>query len=123
MLRWVRKLHWVMLPFGVVAALLLWVSGSSVWWMSLSVSVLSLLGLATMGPAIRRAEAHGPNDPATRDERRRRAERMTLALIAVFTVIAVVVGLMVDGPGLAIFLGLMMAVCAPLGILFGRRLY
>jgi len=121
MLRWVRRLQLVMVPAGLVLALLLWAADLPVWWLGLVVAGMALLSLATIGGSIRRAEQHGPNDPATRPARRRRAERMTLILFAAFTAVAVVVALVAEGPGLAIALGLLMAVSAPLGLWLSRR--
>jgi hypothetical protein len=120
-LRWVRRLQFVMLPGGLLIALLLRAEDLGGWWLGLAVSAMALLSLATIGPSIRRAERHGPNDPATRPQRIRRAERVTLAWFGAFTVAAVAVGYAVDGPGLAIFLGALMIVGAAGGIWAFRR--
>jgi hypothetical protein len=68
-----------------------------------------------------RATQRAPNDPATRPARRRRAERLTLLLAGAFTAMGVAVGLVVQGPGLAIALALPMALGVPLGFWAYRR--
>jgi hypothetical protein len=100
MLRWVRRLNVAMLGVGVLVALLLW----PMWWFGAGIAVLALLSLATIGSAIERAEAHGPNDPATRPERRRRAERVTYGVFGAFGLIVAVIGLFVEGPLFAVVL-------------------
>jgi hypothetical protein len=121
MLRWVRKVDIVMIPVGLLLALQLWSEDVGVWWLALAVPGLALLGLATIGPAIRKAEAHGPNDPATRSARRRRAERLTFALFGLFIAVAVVVALLVEGAGLAIPLGVLLSLTWGFGIWLSRR--
>jgi hypothetical protein len=120
-LRWVRRLQIAMLPVGLLITLMLRAEGLNAWWLGLVVSALALLSLATIGPAIRRAEQHGPNDPATRPRRVRRAERVTLVYFGVFTVAAAAVGYAIEGPGLAIFLAVLMLLSAFLGIWLFRR--
>jgi hypothetical protein len=115
-LRWVRRVHLVMLPASVLVALVLWADHASAWWLALLPAVFGVAGLATIGPAIRRAEAHGPNDPATRPARLRRAQRVTLVTFSGFTLVAVVVSLAVEGPGLAITMGVLMSVSLALGL-------
>jgi hypothetical protein len=121
MLRWVRRLQLVMVAAGLALALLLWAADLPVWWLGLVVAGMALLSLATIGDSIRRAEQHGPNDPATRPARRRRAERLTLSVAGAVTAIGVAVGLAVEGPGLALALALPMAVGVPLGFWVFRR--
>jgi hypothetical protein len=121
MLRWVRGLYPVMIAFGLLLTLLTWASGMGMWWLGLVVAGLGVSGYATIGSSIRRAEAHGPNDPATRPERMRRAERLTLACAAGVTAVVVIVSLLADGPGLALALGLMLSLGAVLGIWVFRR--
>jgi hypothetical protein len=72
MLRWVRGVELFKIPLGLVMALLLHEQGLGAWWIGLVVAALGLIGFATIGPATRRAEEHGPNDPATRPARLRR---------------------------------------------------
>jgi hypothetical protein len=120
-LRWVRRLQLVMLPSGLLIALLLRADDLGAWWLGLAVSAGALLSLATIGPAIERAERHGPNDPATRSQRVRRAERVTLTWCGVMTVAAAGIGYAVEGAGLAIALALLMGVGAALGFWVFRR--
>jgi hypothetical protein len=79
------------------------------------------VSVATMGPALRRAEAHGPNDPATRPERLRRAERITVAMAGAMTVVIAVVALVIEGPGLAITIAGLMLISVPPGLWLARR--
>jgi hypothetical protein len=118
-LRWVRRLHIVLIPGGLLIALALRPDGP--WWLGLVVSACSALSLATIGPAIGRAERHGPNDPATRPQRVRRAQRVTLAWFGAFTVAAAAVGYAVDGAGLAITLAVLLGVGGAAGIWAFRR--
>ena len=121
MLRWVRRVNYAMLPLGLVMALALRAGDSPVWWAGLVVAAFAFVSVATIGPAIRRAEEHGPNDPATRPARVRRAERMTLALFGGFGAAAVAVGYAFEGAGLAITLAAVLALGATLGIWLFRR--
>jgi len=63
----------------------------------------------------------GPNDPATRPQRVRRAERLTLIWAGGVTAAAAGVGLAVGGVEAAIALALIMGVSAVLGIWTFRR--
>jgi hypothetical protein len=81
----------------------------------------SLLGLATIGRSIERAEKHGPNDPATRPERFRRAERMTVATFGAMLVVAVAVSLATEGVVLAVALAVLMPLSLVGGIWAFRR--
>ncbi len=121
MLRWVRRLQIVMIPAGLLIALMLRAEDLDAWWLGLVVSGGGVLSLLTIGSSIRRAEQHGPNDPATRPRRVRRAERATLAFAAVLTVAAAGIGWAVDGVGAAIALALLMGVGTALGIWVFRR--
>ena len=121
MLRWVRRLQLVMIPVGLLLALLLRADDLSAWWLGLVVSGGGVLSLATIGPSIRRAERHGPNDPATRPQRVRRAERATLAFAGVFTVAAAGIGLAAGGVEFAIVLALLMSSGSALGFWVFRR--
>jgi hypothetical protein len=120
-LRWVRRIQAVMVPGGALVAALLYAEGLGAWWIGFAISALALVSLATIGPAIRRADAHGPNDPATRPERRRRAERLTLATFGAFMAVALPVAWIAEGPGLAITLAVLMGIGAVLGIWLFRR--
>jgi hypothetical protein len=102
MLRYVRGVDVVMIPLGVVVALILRAEDLDAWWLGLGVSALGILGLATIGRSIRRAEAHGPNDPETKPDRMRRAIRLTGLTFGVPTVIALVVALIIGDAVLAI---------------------
>jgi hypothetical protein len=121
MLRWVRRIHIVMIPGGLLLALLLRSEDLGGWWLGLAVSAMAVIGLATIGPSIRRAERHGPNDPATRPQRVRRAERATLAFMGVFTVAAAAIGFAAEGVGLAITLVVLMGAGGALGVWVFRR--
>jgi hypothetical protein len=121
MLRWVRRVYLVQVPAGLLVALVLWVADLGAWWLGLVVVAIALSGLATIGPSIRRAQARGPNDPATRPARQRRAERLTLASFGAFTAVAVAVSLVTEGAGLAITMGLLLSLGAILGIALFRR--
>jgi hypothetical protein len=120
-LRWVRRLHVVLVPGGLLMALLLWGQGLGGWWLGLVVSACSALSLATIGPAIRRAERHGPNDPATRPQRMRRAERVTLVWAGAMGVVAAAIGYALDGAALAIAVVVLTILSAAAGIWGFRR--
>jgi dipeptide/tripeptide permease len=97
-------------------ALLLRAEGLGAWWLGFAISAMGLIGVATIGSAISRAEAHGPNDPATRPERRRRARRLMVATFGPLAVIAVVVSLVAGQTVLAIVFAVMLPVCLILGL-------
>jgi hypothetical protein len=120
-LRWVRRLHVALIPGGVLMALLLWSEGLGAWWLGLVVSACSALSLATIGSAIRRAERHGPNDPATRPQRMRRAERVTLVWAGAMAVVSAAIGYALEGAGLAIALVVLTGFSAAAGIWGFRR--
>jgi phosphatidylglycerophosphate synthase len=121
MLRWVRRVEMLMIPLGVGLALLLRAGDLGAWWLGLVVSATAIIGLATIGPAIRRAEAHGPNDPGTRAERERRAKRLTIATFSALTAIAVVVSLAAGEPLLAIVFAVLLPVSLALGLRLAPR--
>jgi len=121
MLRWVRRLQLVMIPVGLLIALLLRAEDLGAWWLGLVVCGGGVLSVATIGPSIRRAERHGPNDPATRPQRARRAERLTLIWVGGVIAAAAGVGLAVGGVEAAIAVALIMGVSAVLGIWTFRR--
>jgi hypothetical protein len=114
----VRRIDGVALPLGLVAAVVLSAEGISAWWLGLVPATFGLLGLLTIGPAIRRAELHGPNDPTTRPARVRRAERVTITMFAVFTAVAVGVSLLAEGPGLAVTMGVLLSAGGLLGMVW-----
>jgi hypothetical protein len=120
-LRWVRRIHLWSVPGGLLMAAVLWLAHIGIWWCGLLVTAGSLVSVATMGPALRRAEAHGPNDPATRPERLRRAERITVAMAGAMTVVIAVVALVIEGPGLAITIAGLMLISVPPGLWLARR--
>jgi hypothetical protein len=120
-LRWVRKIYIAMIPVGALVAALLLADHVGAWWLGLVPAALSILGLATIGRSIQRAEAHGPNDPATRPARVRRAERITLAWFSAFTVVVVAVSLFAEGVGLAVTMAVFMSVSCAAGIWLSRR--
>jgi hypothetical protein len=120
-LRWVRRLYLVMIPVGVLVAVLLLAEGLGAWWLGLVVVAMSLIGLATIGTSIRRAEAHGPNDPATRPERARRAERLTIAIFGVFSLVVVAASFWAEGAGLAIAMAVLLSIGLILGLWVFRR--
>jgi hypothetical protein len=121
MLRWMRRLHLVTLPAALLTALVLRADDVAAWWLGLAAAAVSMIRLATIGPAIRRAEARGPNDPATRRARQHRAERVTLALFGALAAIAVVVGYLIEGLGLAITFAATFGLSHALGIWLYRR--
>jgi hypothetical protein len=105
MLRWVRGVELFNIPLGLVMALLLHEQGLGAWWIGLVVAALGLIGFATIGPATRRAEEHGPNDPATRPARLRRARRLTMGIYGGASVVAVVVIALVDSVTVGVVIG------------------
>lgn len=121
MLRWVRRIYLVQVPLGLLVALVLWAADLGAWWLGLVAVAIALSGLATIGRSIRRAEARGPNDPATRPARQRRAERLTLAVFGAFIAVAVAVSLVTEGVGLAITIGVLLSLGLILGIALLRR--
>jgi len=121
MLRWVRRIEVLMIPVGAGLALLLRAEGLGAWWLGFAISAMGLFGVATMGPAIRRAEAHGPNDPATRPQRAQRAERLMLLTFVPLIVAAVVVSLLAGETALAIVFAVLMPVSLILGFWLARR--
>jgi hypothetical protein len=116
MLRWVRRIQVLMIPLGVGLALLLRAEDLGAWWLGLAISAMALISLATIGPAIRRAETHGPNDPATRPARTRRAKRLVVATFGTLVAVAVVISLLAGETVVAIVLAVMMPVCLILGL-------
>jgi preprotein translocase subunit SecD len=117
-LRWVRRVELAFVPFAVLVAVLLAVKDSPVWWLPLASTVLGLLCVATMGPAIRRAEERRTIDPATWA---RRAERGTVATFAALAAIAVLLGYVFSGPGLAAVLAGTFAVSSAAAFAVRRR--
>lgn len=115
-LRWVRRVHFLIVPSGLLVAALLLATGSPVWWIALASTAMSVLGAATMGPVLRRAEQQPPLDPATAPERRRRAMRVTAMMYGVMTIAAGVVIYFVDSLGAAIVVAALMAGGAALGL-------
>jgi hypothetical protein len=122
MLRWVRRVELVIAAAGLVFAGLFWADGLREWWIMVVAAAVGVIGAATTGPAIRRAERRGPNDPSTRPARRRRAERLTLTTFAILTPIYVLVGWLLAGAAGAVAVAVVMALSVPLGIWTWRRL-
>ena len=120
-LRWVRRLHLVIAPLGLLVSAELLAEGASWWWIGIGSTGLALLGAATTGPSIRRAEARGRLDPATAPERRRRARRITASYFAVMAIVSVGLFYVLLGLGAAIFLAVMWLVSGPLGLWLARR--
>ncbi|MEA2312547.1 MAG: hypothetical protein QOE28_2515 [Solirubrobacteraceae bacterium] len=116
MLRWVRRVELVIAAAGLVFAASFWADGLREWWIMLVAAALGAIGAATMGPAIRRAERHGPNDPSTRTARQRRAERLTLTMFAILTLVSVLVCWLAAGTAAAVTVAIVMALSVALGI-------
>jgi hypothetical protein len=99
-LRWVRRVELAFVPFAVLVAILLAADDSPVWWLCCASAVLGLICAATMTPAIRRAERR-QHDPSTWLEWRRRADLLTGVTYAAMAAVAVVLGYVFSGLGLA----------------------
>jgi hypothetical protein len=117
-LRWVRRVELAFVPFAVLVAALLLTKHSPVWWLPLASAVLGLVCAATMGPAIRRAEERGTIDPVAWAQR---AERLTVLTFAALAAIAVVLGYVFSGPGLALVLAGTFAVSSAAAFAARRR--
>jgi hypothetical protein len=102
-LRWVRRVELAFVPFAVLVAILLAADDSPVWWLCCASAVLGLVSAATMTPAIRRAERK-PLDPSAWLEWRRRMELLSGVTYAAMAAIAVVLGYVFSGLGLAAIL-------------------
>jgi hypothetical protein len=102
-LRWVRRVELAFVPFAVLVAILLAADDSPVWWLCCASAVLGLISAATMTPAIRRAERR-PLDPSAWQEWRRRMELLSGVTYAAMAAVAVVLGYVFSGPGLAAIL-------------------
>jgi hypothetical protein len=122
MLRWVRTFDFALIPLGVVVALIMRAEDLGAWWLGFVVSAFGLSGVATIGSAIRKAEEHGPNDPATRPQRMRRALRLTALWLGSFAVVAVIVALLAGETGLAITFAILFPLGGGLGLWLTPRI-
>jgi hypothetical protein len=121
MLRWVRKIDVLSIPAGGLLALLLRSEGLGVWWLGFGLTLTGLVGLATIGPSIRKAERRGPLDPATRPQRRRRARRAMVAWWAVFICAVVAISIAAGSIGFGVYMAVIMLVALALSIWWMRR--
>jgi hypothetical protein len=119
-LRWVRRVELAFVPFAALVAILLAADDSPVWWLCCASAVLGLLSAATMTPAIRRAERR-QHDPSAWREWRRRAELLTGVTYAAMAAVAVVLGWVFSGLGLAGILAAVFAVSSAAAFAARRR--
>ena len=108
-LRWVRRVELAFVPFALVLAALLLLTGSALWWVGAVSAGLGLMAAAAMSPAIRRAEERVPNNPEKWRDWRRRTERLSVATFAALTAVAVGLAYAFSGLGLAALLAAMFA--------------
>ena len=121
MLRWARQVHVLPIGVGLLLALQMRIHGMHAWWIGLLAAGIGLIAFATSGPAIRRAERRGPNDPATLPARRSRATRIVSSYTIAVVTIAFCVGLCLKGLVAAIVVAAIAAASLGLGLwLFSR---
>jgi hypothetical protein len=119
-LRWVRRVELAFVPFAVLVAILLAADDSPVWWLCCASAVLGLLSAAIMTPAIRRAERR-PLDPSAWREWRRRMELLSGVTYAAMAAIAVVLGYVFSGLGLAAILAVVFVTSSAAAFAVRRR--
>jgi hypothetical protein len=119
-LRWVRRVELAFVPFAVFVAILLAADDSPVWWLCCASAVLGLISAATMTPAIRRAERR-PIDPSAWLEWRRRVELLSGVTYAAMAAIAVLLGYVFSGLGLAAILAAVFAASSAAAFAVRRR--
>jgi hypothetical protein len=108
-LRWVRRVELAFVPFALVLAALLLLTGSALWWVGAVSAGLGLMAAAAMSPAIRRAEERVPRNPEKWRDWRRRAERLTVVTFAALAALAVGLAYAFSGLELAALLAAMFA--------------
>jgi hypothetical protein len=119
-LRWVRRVELAFVPFAVLVAILLAADDSPVWWLCCASAVLGLVSAATMTPAIRRAERR-QHDPSHWREWRRQAELLTGVTYAAMAAVAVALGWIFSGLGLAAILASVFAASSAAAFAARRR--
>jgi hypothetical protein len=103
-LRWVRRVELAFIPFSVVLAAVLLVKGSEMWWIGFASAASSVVAVAPMGAAIRRAEERPILNPERWQDWRRRADRLTVGTFAALAAVGVILAYVFSGLGLAALL-------------------
>jgi hypothetical protein len=107
--RWLRRVELWLVPVGVLVALSLAASGSGLWWIGLACAAMGLVGAATLGGPIRRAEGIPAPDRTTLPARRRRAIRVTaLTYVPIMLAFVVIIGMSDEWGAAAFVAGVML---------------
>ena len=108
---------------GLLVSALMLATGDELWWLPAVGAALVVVGAMQLGPVIRRADERGPLPEAELPARRRRAERITVAMLVVMTAIVAVIFSLTLGLGGAIFMVAILLVGGSLGLWAGRRMF